>query len=1494
MYFTFRSPAVQTYLANKAAEYLSRELDAKVSVGGVNITYTMNIVLEDLALEDQRGEPLLATQKIEFDISHISFSNRTLNINKLLFDQALLYITEYEDENLHNFQFILDYFQADKQDTDTITLPNWDVSVRSFEFAQSGLWYKNHNQQDSDFGFNQSNFVVDNFYIDIEDIFFEDEIFMASLVNLSLGESNGFSLNKVTADIFLSPLGGHINNFELNTALSQVKMDVALDYNSYNSFRHFADSVDFDIELQASDLDLYEIGYFIPQAYGIEGLTRVEGNFSGQLSNLQASDVYMRYGNMTQFTGDFDITGLPDKENAFMNFSVDHLITHKKDIEQFRLPGEKTAYLELPPEFESLGVTSFRGNFTGFLHDFAASGNIQSALGEISADLAITSSDNFENVVYEGNLATNEFRLGLFTGNTSWGRITFDTHISGSGLTLEDADMDMTGRVKSMVFNKYEYRNIDVNGRFYNKRFNGNLLIDDPNLLVNFNGLVDFHEDIPLLNFTLELERANLTQLNLYQRDSLFHSLVSTVVHVDGKGSNLDNMEGDVIAYQSSYYEKAIEPSDTIIEQAYHTDVIALENHNLPNDHKLVRFYSDFADFRMEGNINFENIVQSFQQMAYTYAPARFRNPPPENNNGERYIQTANFEIHLKNTEPITAIFWPAIRIAPHTFLNGNIDTQNSSIALNGDIDYISLGNRNIQNLSLKLHSDTTELLLTTQSDRFLLSDSIWMDRFTFSGKVASDSITVTSEWENHQSRNKNYGQVNAKGNFISPNFTQFSIMPSRAYINDSLWTIRPGNQITLDSTSIAIENFFLYKNDEDLKVDGVLSDSPEDQLLLELNNFDLKSFAFLLGDRKLDFAGFASGKVNLSTLNHSPSITANMLVKDFAFNHDHLGDLSVESNWDANENAFKVGAEVIYYGNVGYNKPIIVNGYFYPEREDDNFDLDIKIENLKMSVFGRYMESFTSNFRGLASGNLRLDGPVEQPELTGRARLVRTGFRVDYLNTSYSFAHEVEVGKDYFKLDNLTLNDTIGNTANVSGVIRHTNFNNFSLDLSIWPDRMVVLNTMPHHNNSFYGTAFATGLARIHGPVNDITLDISALTNRGTRISLPLDYDGLMTESSFITFVAPQDKANGNQQIEIPQTQIQGLTMNFDLEITPDAEVQIIFDSQIGDIMRGRGFGDLKFELDNQGGFNIYGDYTLEDGDYLFTLQNLINKRFRMEQGGTISWRGDPYNAEIDIRTIYSLRTTLHDLAMNQADTADIYQRRVPVETVLHLTENLSNPSINFEIQLPSADESAREMLDRLITTEQEMNRQVFSLLILNRFVPPDDSFNTALGYGMGSTSTELLSNQLSNWLSQISSDFDIGVNYRPGDEISSQEIEVALSTQLFDDRVIIDGNVGVAGDHPAQTQRASNIIGDVNVEVKITPEGKFRVKAFNRSNTFDIINTNAPYTQGVGVFYRREFDSLSDLFRKQKRSSLDIPEVQTVQEDFESTDISPLTPGE
>jgi hypothetical protein len=323
-----------------------------------------------------------------------------------------------------------------------------------------------------------------------------------------------------------------------------------------------------------------------------------------------------------------------------------------------------------------------------------------------------------------------------------------------------------------------------------------------------------------------------------------------------------------------------------------------------------------------------------------------------------------------------------------------------------------------------------------------------------------------------------------------------------------------------------------------------------------------------------------------------------------------------------------------------------------------------------------------------------------------------------------------------------------------------------------------------------------------------------------------------------------------------------QNLTLDMDVEVTSDAEVQLIFDPKVGDILKGRGNGDLRISLDRTGNFKMFGEYFIQKGEYLFTLQNIINKKFLLQQGGTINWNGSPYDALVNIQASYGVRTSLYDLMY--PDTSEIYKRRIQVDCLLKLTDNLMNPNISFDIDLPNSDEGTRtEVRNRIgVGNDQEMNRQVFGLLVLNRFFPTETqgSVLTQTGGFFSSSTTEMISNQLSNWLSKISNDFDVGVNYRPGDDITGDELGVALSTQLFNNRLIVDGNVGVANTQSS----SSNIVGDVNIEYKITPDGRFRVRAFNKSNDINSLTNNAPFTQGVGVSYQKEFDRLADLFRK------------------------------
>ena len=1460
-----RSPRVQTYLAQHVAAFMSHELGTRVEVGGVNISFFLHIVLEDVAMWDRQGEELVSSRRMVFDVGKFAPRSRVLAINKLSLDDARLALTTYAGEEQMNIQFLLDYFSSDgdRRPPDR----SWDVVCKSLELVNADFQMLDQNSPGGKPGFDPRDFKVGKLNLLMTDILLDHKTLSFSLEHMTFEEARGFELKHFSGFLSVGPQGTRIQELMLRSEKSTLSTDLELVYEGYDAFDRFFEDVTVYLNVQPSRIDLADLGYFVSPLYGIEGPVALRGLLSGRPADIRGRDFYLSFGGHTSFRGNLHLAGLPDVENTHVNFLVEDFRTHMDDLASFRLPHtSRHENIQLPENFFTLGEVSFRGRFAGYPTDLTATGTFRTDLGELTTNIDVQREAGSLHLKYKGKLSTPGFELGIFFDiPETIGLISLNGEVEGEGSTLETLDVRINGKIDVFELADYTYENMLVSGFVSNRMFNGSLLVDDNNIFLDFLGVVSFEEDLPAFDFRATVERANLTLLNIYQRNPDAESILSANLQMNASGSTLSLLEGQLDVRSLVYRENGQPEDGEPREHIYATDRVRLSNAVLEGNRRRIVLESEFLDAELSGDITLDGLGLALEGFLADFIPAYL----PEAADRTALVREApvmdfSLKAWLKDTDVLSGLFIPWLGFSPDSRLELAFNSVRNDFSFSGRSDEFTLAGNRFTDWDLEAGRFGNALLLNMSARKLFISDSLFVDHVDLQGTLALNAFLMDSRWDSGDRKSQNHGHLAVQANFPGKRHAVVRVLPSYAMVNDSLWQVNTGNEIHIDSARVEVNNLMVYNNQQMILIDGVFSPEPEDRMRITFREFDFSNLAMFIRARNMDFEGVVNGTMDVTAFYQTPGVEAEINIGDFAFNRERLGDFTIFTLWDHSNDGFMLAAELTDHRGGLDLRPLVVSGYIHPDRRNDNFDLDLLLDDMKLSIWSRYLDGFTPGFHGLASGHLRLEGPFSSPELSGVVTGRDAGFRVDYLNTRYSFSHEVEIGKDFFRFTDLGLRDDQGNTGLASGMIRHTLFKDFDIDLLIRPERMLVLNTNAAHNELYYGRAFASGLIHIHGPEDNITMDISARTNRGTQVFLPLSFSGEVRENNFITFVS-RDAPIATQSF--PEPRIAGINLNFDLEVTPDAEVQLIFDSQIGDIIRGRGNADLKLEINSLGAFNMYGEYHIEEGDYLFTLQNLINKRFRIEQGGLISWTGDPNDADVDLRASYRLRTSLYDLVMD-VDTSDMYRRRVPVDCVLILEDKLFNPTITFDISLPGSDEGTREMIERLITTEQEMNRQVFSLLVLNRFLPTTpDQYNTALGYGVGSTSSELLSNQLSNWLSQISSDFDIGVNYRPGDEISSQELEVALSTQLFDDRVIIDGNLGVAGNHPATTQRASNIIGDVNIEVKITPEGKFRIKAFNRSNTFDVLNTNSPYTQGVGLFYRREFDSLVELFRQQRR---------------------------
>jgi len=625
-------------------------------------------------------------------------------------------------------------------------------------------------------------------------------------------------------------------------------------------------------------------------------------------------------------------------------------------------------------------------------------------------------------------------------------------------------------------------------------------------------------------------------------------------------------------------------------------------------------------------------------------------------------------------------------------------------------------------------------------------------------------------------------------------------------------------------------------------------------------------------------------------------NVIGDLKMNDLFINKNYAGDVSIATELRPRERIAILSATI-----AGSENDIQVYGtYTFPKNEVDKLHFTSHVKHLELEYIEPYINDYVSDLGGKASGKLYLRGSTNKPQLTGHIKLDSAEVTVNYLNTHYFIDQEkIRFRRHWIDLDTVELRDVNNNRAVGSGEIFHKNLKDFSLDAWIKTDNFQFLNTTALQNESFYGTAFAGGTVTFNGPINDIAIFIhEAITRKGTDIAIPISTNANVEKQTFYSFINHSE----NEKEENGQYQFRSSNLKLDMElnVTPDAQMQIIFDQQEGDIIKGRGRGNIQMNLNSYGDFNMTGNYEIEAGEYYFTLQNIINKRFEVENGGTIIWSGDPYEAQLIIDAVYRLRTRpyylVQELVQDSETNTMLAKNRVPVFLALNISGSLLRPEIDFNIDIPDIDPRLKSAIETKLTLleedENEQNRQVFGLLVLNRFLPTpntaisenvESNATAAIGVGdVNNTVSEFLSNQFSKYVSEFLNTFledvDFNINYRSYEnEVSLEnpdllenrrELQLALTKRFFNDRVTIDvggdfdfGGTTTAGGEPSDNKNSTtNIAGDFIIEYSIREDGRIRLKAFRKSD-YDIFSQGNRNKTGMSVFYREEFDKIGEI---------------------------------
>lgn len=1475
-YFLLQLPAVQTYIAQKAAGWFSNKIGATVEIKGVNIQFFDTIILEGVYVEDKKQDTLLYAGRLYVGITDFSTSDSWVNLSKITLSDARIGLRKYPDEKGLNFQFIVDAFKSDKPKEKKQSKP-FDLKCKTVSLVNSKFSYTIVGAKPPEWGFDAKNIIASSLNAKFDDLHMHGDTIDATMKKLAAVEKSGLMLLDMQSKFRFSGKEMLFDEMTMKANNTAVNGSIQFTYNNFRAFAYALDSVNVNFNINNADVQMADLAYFSPTLRGINLKAKVKGAFTGTFNRLKGKNLELFY-NKTYLKTDIKINNVTNSKEMFIDARIKQLVTNANDIATIPMPPFNTRNrLDLPPEVYRLGQISFNGNFQGFLTSFVADGTFKTALGTVVSDLQLAQGED-KIMAYDGNVATQNFNLGALLPDQGLGILSVNVSVDGRGFDLKTINTEVKGHVTALDFNEYRYSNIDIDGKLVKTEFTGRVQSNDPNMQLAFNGTMSISKDVPVYNFNAEIVRIDLTALNFVKKDSAL--VVSAKLSSDFTGNTLESLNGRIQA--------------SGVELTYGTTVYPVGDVTLYSDvntpPKQMRLISDIADVNIIGEYKLETLGKTVMRTINAFMPSYL--VTGRDTNAAENTQNFSFDAQIKNTDALFAIFYPDLKIAPGANFIGTYKSATDELTLTGQLPQVTFQQIPMNGISISSRTQNGTLYFATTIEKVEPADSLFLNNITISSFTKNDSLVADIDFENQIDSISNNGSITAVAHFYDENKITVHFPKLRLDAFTYQWNADPDNEIDFEGGRINIKRLVMSTPNESFRLFGAISPNPDDQLNLILTKFNLANINQFIPTKEIKVSGNINGSIAVSNLFDEPLFRSTLRVVDLKVNDTDFGTGNVVSNWDKNNKYINVDVALFRNGNSGKIKSLEIKGIVNPTSKTQMLDLTASVYGIALKSLNPYVQGIVKFDRGELDAEATIKGMQNAPKIDGKIKLYRPTVRVDYLGATYGLNSEtIEMRDNRIVIDNMELrdNENANNTALVNGAITHKGFTDWAFDINIKANNFLALDKKESPDEAFYGKAYMSGYIRIKGDLAKTTITADVKTNRGTKFYIPLDNPNTASASDFIIFIDPNPEKTAKKVVVKKPKSSMGIVLNLDLEVTPDAEVQIIFDKQIGDYIVGSGSGNLKMNIDTKGEFKMYGEYVIDKGKYHFTLKNLIRKDFVVEKGGTINWTGDIYKARADLTAVYTVQTAFFPIMNGFANTDEIdqFKKKLPVQCRMTLREDLMSPKFAFSLTTTTTDDRARAALASIQSNPEELNKQMFSLLILNQFLPPSQT-GTAGGpttnYGAGAANSgfELLSNQLSNYLSKISDDFDINVDFVPSATGGQPQVIVGTSFRLLGDRLSFDvkaGNagtdVGNSGTQPSgqgatggntATQAANTIVSDFSMDVKISNDGRLRGKVFNRSNQNNILTNDIPYTQGAGLSYRREFNKIGDLFRRKK----------------------------
>ena len=1337
----------------------------------------------------------------------------------------------------------------------------WEIKVNKTDFKRVSFSFDNNNAVTIPDGIDYNHLTFTKLNLDVDAFHYSSDNISGEANSLTFQDKSGLNIQSFTADFFYGKKNAFFKNLYLKTPQTELRDEILIGYPSIKSLSKNPGELGITANLKKSKLGIKDILLFAPiliktnpfMSYP-NAILRVNGRVAGKLKNFSIPNIEISGIGTTKVVTNGRIIGLPDSDKAYFDLNVKQLKSGSKDLNGILPPGTIPTSIQLPENFTAVGT--FKGTITNFYTNMNLVSSFGNAKIKGNYDRTVKNNDK-----YDAQTELTNFHLGKFIKNNAVGKVTAKATVKGNGTDLKTATVSLNGTIQKAYYNKYTYQNLSVKGNIRNGNFNATALANDPNLKFDLVSSGSFKDKYPTGKLKLNVDIADLEKLNLHAGPMKIRG----VVDADIQSANLDYLNGTMQANSISITNEA---GQFVIDSI---NVVATST----SEKNTLVLKSPFMDAEVIGKYKLSQIAT-----AVTNSVANYYDSDPFSRKKIVGKQEFTFIIGIKDS-PILLKLIPELKSLEPINIVGLYNSFNDSIVLNGSVPKLTYGANTITNATLKVDTQDNALVYSftvedIQNEQFELPNT------SITGKVAKNLVDYTVQLKDA----KDVERYLITGTLKAVNGNnEVSLGPNNLLLNYESWKIAQDNLILFSKKGIYADNFDLSKDGSSIRIQSQ-NKSVNAPITIDFNDFDIKTITSMVEKNDLQISGKINGNALVKNVTSTPLFTADLNIENFTFKKDTVGNISVKVN-NAIANRYDAVVAITGQGN-----DVILDGNY--KTTGSSFDMNLAIRKLNLKSIQGFTLDNLKESTGFFTGNFKITGNTSQPKVVGELQFNEIGFTATQLNSKFkSLNDKIKFTGDAILFDNFIIKDEKENDLTINGKINSKNFRNFGFDLALDADNFKAINSTAKDNKLYYGELYLDNHLKISGSFDNPVVEGSIKINKDTKFTvvIPQSDPSVAAREGIVEFI-DQNNPQVVQTVVVDEfsseSEIRGINASVNIEIDKEAELSLVIDKANGDFLKLKGEAQLNGGIDPSGKTTLTGRYELSEGSYEMNF-NAIKRKFDIKKGSYILWTGEPTTANINVTAIYKTEAAPIDLVNDQlgsvtAQVRNTYKQKIPFETGLKMTGELLKPIISFDIVLPDGNNSVsteiinttQAKLTQLRQQPDEMNKQVFALLLLNRFIGENPFASETGGTNVSSLARESASKILSQQLNNLAGDliegidlnFDLNTSddYTTGQRENKTELSVGVSKKLLNDRlkVTVGSSFGIEG--PQQVnQNANNIAGDVSLDYQISKDGRYRMRVY-RLNKYQVALQGEVVETGIAFIITMDYNKFKELFGRSK----------------------------